>query len=90
MADLRSKHLILLKGGLFLAIAAVCAALILLELPSGRIALLLALLVWSACRFYYFLFYVLEQYVDPGLKYAGVLALLQALGRRLTRPGRSR
>jgi hypothetical protein len=43
---------------------------------------LLAILVWSACRFYYFLFYVLEAYVDPTFKYAGILALLRALRQR--------
>jgi hypothetical protein len=43
---------------------------------------LLALLVWSSCRFYYFLFYVLEKYVDPGLRYAGLFALMAALWRK--------
>ena len=63
----------------------VSAALILLEQPSARLALLLAVLVWASCRFYYFLFYVLEQYVDPGLKYAGLTAQLRTLWRRRAR-----
>ena len=46
------------------------------------LSLLLGLLVWAACRFYYFLFYVLERYVDPKLRYAGVVALLAAARRR--------
>jgi hypothetical protein len=82
MADLRSKPLIVAKGCMFLAIAALAAYLILSELPSWRIVLLLALLVWAACRFYYFLFYVLERYVDPRLRYAGIWALLMELRRR--------
>jgi hypothetical protein len=42
----------------------------------------LAILVWSSARLYYFLFYVLQTYVDPSLKYAGLWAMLrQALKR---------
>jgi hypothetical protein len=44
-----------------------------------RTAVLLILLVWAACRFYYFLFYVLERYVDPRLRYAGILALVRTI-----------
>jgi hypothetical protein len=40
------------------------------------VAALLAILVWASCRSYYFLFYVLQHYVDPHLRYAGLLALL--------------
>jgi hypothetical protein len=35
-------------------------------------ALLLVLVIWSFCRAYYFSFYVLERYVDPGFKFAGL------------------
>jgi hypothetical protein len=37
------------------------------------------LAMWSASRFYYVLFYVLEKYVDPDLRYAGLLALAAAI-----------
>ena len=83
MGDLKSKWLIVLKGGLFLLVPLLAAFGLLLQSPSWRTALLVAVLVWSASRFYYFLFYVLEKYVDPSLRYAGVLAQLRALwGRR--------
>lgn len=82
MADLRSRKLIVAKGLMFLAIAAMSAYLILSELPTLRIAVLLALLVWAACRLYYFLFYALERYVDPGLRYSGLWALLAEWLRR--------
>ena len=68
-----------MKGIAFLGIAVVAAALILFESPSLRTAALLALAVWAACRFYYFLFYVLEHYVDPSLRYASVIALIRAI-----------
>ena len=82
MTDLTSKGWIVAKGAMFATIAALSAALILVELPSLRIVLLLIVLVWAACRFYYFLFYVLERYVDPGLRYAGIWSLLGTLLRR--------
>lgn len=82
MADLKSKKLIVAKGILFLIIALASFALILIQLPSWNTALLLGCLVWASSRFYYFLFYVLEKYVDPSLRYAGILALLQTIWKR--------
>jgi hypothetical protein len=87
MRDLASKRLIVAKGLLFLALATVAASLLLLDTPSLRVAFLLVVLVWSSCRFYYFLFYVLQHYVDPGFRYAGLLALVGQL-RRSRRPRR--
>lgn len=85
MADLRSKKVIVLKGVLFLCIVAVAAVLLFVERPTWRTAALLAVLVWASARFYYFLFYVLEKYVDPSLRYSGLLALLRNLARRRDR-----
>jgi hypothetical protein len=79
MSDLQSKHWLVAKGIAFGGIAVVAAMLVLLESTSVRTAVLLMLLVWAACRFYYFLFYVLERYVDPRLRYAGILALFRAM-----------
>lgn len=79
MKDLQSKHWIVYKGIAFGGIAVAAAVLILLESTSVRTAFLLLLLVWAASRFYYFLFYVLERYVDPRLRYAGILALIRTI-----------
>jgi hypothetical protein len=76
MTDLKSKTWIVAKGVLFLGIAVTSAALIFVEVPSVKLAALLAVLVWASCRFYYFLFYVLEHYVDPTMRYAGLMDLL--------------
>ena len=81
MRDLSSKGLIVAKGLMFLALAGMTATLLLLETPSLRVAALMAILVWASCRFYYFLFYVLHHYVDPSLRYAGLLALLGQIRR---------
>lgn len=82
MTDLKSKGWIVAKGLMFLVIAAASAALIWAEAPSWRVAILLALVAWASARFYYFLFYVLEKYVDPTLRYAGLTSLLRSLAQR--------
>ncbi len=82
MTDLKSKSWIVAKGVMFLVIAATTAVLILLEAPRLKIGVLLILLIWASCRFYYFLFYVLEHYVDPTMRYAGLLDLLMGMKRR--------
>ena len=73
MADLTSARLIYLKGGLFLAILAVSVFLILNESRSWRTAGLVVLVVWSSARLYYFMFYVIEKYVDPGYRFSGIV-----------------
>ena len=85
MSDLQSKHWIVAKGIAFWGIAVVAAVLVLFESPSVRTAVFLTLLVWAACRFYYFLFYVLERYVDPTLRYAGLIALVRAILKKGSR-----
>lgn len=81
MGDLKSKAAIVVKGVLLLAIVVGAALLVFLQQPTWQVAVLLALLVWASGRFYYFLFYVLEKYVDPSLRYSGLLALLATLLR---------
>jgi hypothetical protein len=79
MTDLTSRTLIVTKGLLFLILAALSAGLLLVASPDLRTVVLVALLAWSSARLYYFLFYVLERYVDPSLRYSGLFALLKAI-----------
>jgi len=79
MRDLQSHRLMWLKAILFLAIGGIASGLILLECPDWRILLLLVLAIWAFCRAYYFAFYVLEHYVDPSFRYAGLFALVRHL-----------
>jgi hypothetical protein len=82
MGDLKSKPLIVLKGILFLVIILTTSVSLYILNPDWLTALLIVLLIWSSARFYYFLFYVLEKYVDPDLKYAGLGDMLRRLLRR--------
>jgi hypothetical protein len=45
-------------------------------------AVLLALAIWGFCRFYYFAFYVIEKYVDPSYKFAGLISFVRYFFRR--------
>ena len=76
--------LLYLKGALFLALGAIAATLVWLQQPRISTVLLLMILGWSAARAYYFAFYVIERYVDPGFRYSGLLSLLSYLIRRRT------
>jgi hypothetical protein len=83
MKDLSSPLAIKAKGILFLLVGVLAVALLLLDRPSWKTAALLALTIWSFCRFYYFAFYVLEKYVDPSYRFAGLTSLVRYLvGRR--------
>jgi hypothetical protein len=72
MADVKSPTLIYLKGFLFLLAGCTAAGLLVAETPTFKVALLLAIAIWSFCRAYYFAFYVIEHYVDPRYKFAGL------------------
>ena len=83
MGDLRDPRLIYAKGFLFLLGGLLASAGVLLEAPTLRVALLLAIAVWCFARFYYFAFYVIEHYVDPTYRFAGLWSFVRYLaGRR--------
>lgn len=71
----------LAKAALFLGIALLSSGLIVAEMPNSRIVILLLLALWAACRLYYFLFYVIERYIDPSFKFSGVGRALAYLVR---------
>jgi len=82
MKDLTNPKWIKIKGALFLFLGLAAAALLLVEQPSLKAALLLAVAIWSFCRCYYFAFYVIEHYVDPTYKFSGLGSFLLYLTRR--------
>jgi hypothetical protein len=82
MRDLTSPRLIWLKAALLLLIGLLSGGLLLAELPTWRAALLLGLCVWGFCRAYYFAFYVVEHYLDPGYRFAGLLNFAAKAWRR--------
>ena len=79
--DLTSKRWLHIKGWLFLFMGIFAAALLLAESFSLRNFALLLIATWSFCRFYYFLFYVLERYAGRERRYAGIVDALLYLVR---------
>jgi hypothetical protein len=85
MRDLVDPRWMKLKAALFLVLGFGSVAVILLESRSWRVALCLAIAIWSFCRFYYFAFYVIEHYVDPGWRFSGLWSFARYLCARRAR-----
>jgi hypothetical protein len=77
MRDIKNPAAMWIKAVLLLVIGVAASILLLLEVGTLRGALLLALAIWAFCRAYYFAFYVIEKYVDPGYRFSGLLSFLR-------------
>jgi hypothetical protein len=85
MRDLKNPRLMYLKAVLFVFIGLLSAAILLLDHPSWKAAGLLVLTVWAFARAYYFVFYVVEHYIDPSYRFAGITSFVRyLLGRPKT------
>ena len=82
LRDLTDPRWIKIKGALFLFLGLLAAGLLLAEHPSLIDAALLLICVWGFCRAYYFAFYVIEHYVDPGYKFSGLGSFVRYWWRR--------
>jgi hypothetical protein len=80
--DLTNPKLIYLKAVLFIVGGALAGGLLLAELPTLKTAALLAISIWCFARAYYFAFYVIEHYVDPTFKFAGLGSFVTYLVRQ--------
>ena len=89
MGDLKHPGLIVAKGILFLLAGVLAATALLLLHPEWRTAALLAVAVWCFARFYYFAFYVIQHYVDPAYRFAGLSSFVVYLFKRRSGDRRS-
>lgn len=80
--ELQNVALLYLKALLFLIILLIAVLAIIVETRSFYITVLLLLAIWSAARLYYFMFYVIEKYIDPQYKFSGICAFLKYLFSR--------
>lgn len=76
MGDLKDPRWIHLKGWLFLLILVSSSVLLVAEYFNLKIVFLLGLVIWSSARFYYYMFYVIEKYVDGRFRFSGVGSFL--------------
>jgi hypothetical protein len=82
MVDIKSHQLLWLKFGLFCLVGLLAVASALVLYPSILLAMLIGVAIWAFCRAYYFAFYVIEHYVDPSYRFAGLGSfVLYAMGR---------
>ena len=77
--DLTNPIALKIKGGLFAVIGLIASGLLIANQPNIKNVLLLGLAIWAWCRFYYFLFYVLEHYAGQNRPYAGILDALKSV-----------
>lgn len=82
MKQLRGERWITIKAVLFLILGLLAAGLLILDRPTLRVGVLLAISTWSFCRFYYFAFYVIEHYVDPSYRFSGLASFFRYWIRR--------
>ena len=88
MRDITNPKLLYAKGLLFVVAGTLAAAALVMENPTAKTALLLGLCVWCFARAYYFAFYVVQHYADPGYRYAGLWSFARHLIDRRHRPRR--
>ena len=79
MSDLKSKKAIYLKAILFLLMIVLCSIMLLVEAEVWKRAVCIAVLIWSSARLYYFMFYVIEKYVDSEYRFSGIYSFIQYL-----------
>jgi len=79
MKEISNPTAIQIKGFLFLFLGLLSGSLLVLDRPSLRVAALLAVSIWSFCRFYYFAFYVVQRYVDPNFRFSGIVSFARHL-----------
>ncbi len=86
MGDLKDPRWMYLKAVLFLLIIIMCAGALWMQNPHRQTALLIVLTIWAAARLYYFMFFVIEKYIDGDYRFSGVFHFLKYLVTRRRPP----
>ena len=82
MTNITSTKILYLKGLLFLIGGIIASAILIIEHPSFKAAVLLAVSVWCFARSYYFAFYVIEHYIDQNYKFSGLFSFAAYIFRK--------
>lgn len=80
--DLKNPVALRIKGLSFALIGLMSAAILIWQLADWSLILMLFICIWAWCRFYYFLFYVLEHYAGSKRPYAGLFDALTSIFRK--------
>jgi hypothetical protein len=82
MRDITRPGLLYSKAALFVGLGLASAGFLVARSPSLWTAILLAICVWAFARAYYFAFYVIERYIDPSFRFAGLWSCVRYLLNR--------
>lgn len=85
MREITSPALIIAKAALFILLGTLAGALLVARDPSLATAALVAVTVWAFARAYFFAFTVIEKYIDPDYRFAGLVSALRWLVARRRR-----
>jgi uncharacterized membrane-anchored protein len=88
MKNLTNSRWMKVKAALFLFLGLLSGTLQFFGHPTLKAGLLLILMAWAFCRFYYFAFYVIQHYMDPNYRYSGLLSFARYLIRKEQQIGR--
>jgi len=77
MGDITDSRLLWIKFVLFLVAGVIAVVGALVLFPSVRLTVLIGIAIWAFCRAYYFAFYVIERYIDPSFRFAGLFSLIR-------------
>ncbi len=80
--DITSPALIVLKALLFVVLGTLAASLLVARDPAVSTVLLVAVTVWAFARAYFFAFTVIEKYIDPDYRFAGLFSAARWIVRR--------
>jgi hypothetical protein len=82
MKNLLSPRWMIVKAVLFVVVAAMAGGILICQNPTWTTAACVGVIAWAASRAYYFAFYVIERYVDPSFRFAGLGSAAAWLWRR--------
>ena len=79
--DIKTPWVIHAKGALFVLLGILAAVLLFAEVPTIKTAVLICITVWAFCRFYYYLFYVIDRYLGRDKPFSGLFDVVKFLLR---------
>jgi hypothetical protein len=85
LGDIQNPRLLWFKGALFILLGLMAVGIALVMFPSWQLAVLIGIAIWAFCRAYYFAFYVVEHYIDPSFRFAGLWSVVQYLRQKKTK-----
>lgn len=82
MNNMLTPRWMLVKAVLFLVLATIAGGFLVWQNPTWTTATCVGVVAWACSRAYYSAFYVIERYVDPSFRFAGLGSAVAWLWRQ--------